>query len=170
MTYEIIFTNGGTAVFQSDYYVHCYQDMQQLANDVKAYIAANGDTYGWEGHEPEHRISDEEYFEHAPNGGYMAINEDDELSEYAETSWRNVYDFVAAMQGRNIIIKADIENNAEEFWEAFEKEYPSIAHDVCNGYAKVDTITWQKLQQLPGFSNGPSYAKNALIAQVSLRT
>jgi len=61
-------------------------------------------------------------------------------------------------------IKADDENYAEAFWVAFNSHYPTIAEQVRKGEAIVDNATWKKIQQLDGFSDGPSYAQNDLVA------
>jgi hypothetical protein len=62
-----------------------------------------------------------------------------------------------------ITIKADDENNAETFWNAFDESYPEIANQVRNGEATVDAETWEKIKNLEGFSDGPSYAQDALL-------
>jgi hypothetical protein len=63
----------------------------------------------------------------------------------------------------DVIIRVDDENYAEAFWVAFNSDYPAIAAMVRNGEAVVDQATWQAIQQLDGFSNGPAYAPNALV-------
>jgi hypothetical protein len=62
-----------------------------------------------------------------------------------------------------VTIQADDENNAEVFWAAFDAAYPELAQQVRNGGATVDAATWQAIQELDGFSDGPDYAPTALV-------
>jgi methylphosphotriester-DNA--protein-cysteine methyltransferase len=64
---------------------------------------------------------------------------------------------------KQVTIKADFENNAETFWAAFDEAYPEIANQVREGGATVDSATWRAIQSLEGFSDGPSYARDALM-------
>ena len=63
-----------------------------------------------------------------------------------------------------VTIKADFENNAETFWAAFAKAFPAVANQVRGGKATIDGATWEAIQALEGFSDGPSYAPNALVS------
>lgn len=63
-----------------------------------------------------------------------------------------------------ITIKADMENNADTFWAAFDEAYPEVADAIRkNDFATVDQATWDAIQNLEGFSDGPAYARNALL-------
>jgi len=99
--FEIIFDNGGGATLQVgffDDYVHHYDDMAQLAQDVAALVGGT-DVSDWEGNEPECLITDDEYFKHSPNGGYTALDQDNYLdADNAESGWNNVRHFAEAIQ------------------------------------------------------------------------
>lgn len=63
-----------------------------------------------------------------------------------------------------IAVRADHENNAEEWWDALRQQYPRFAdtfmrHDV----AVIRSELWDVLAALPGFSDGPEYAPTALL-------
>lgn len=63
-----------------------------------------------------------------------------------------------------IIIQADQENNAEEFWAELDTAFPKVAQQLReSGQVTVDQATWDAIQNLSGFSDGPSYARNALL-------
>lgn len=54
--FNLFFDGGGNILLQSPRYVHSYDDPAQAADDVKAMLAGdNGD--GWDGHEPECRMT-----------------------------------------------------------------------------------------------------------------
>lgn len=97
ISYEIIFDNGGNATLQTESYCHQYSDMQQLASDVRNLIAC-GDTSDWDGNETESRISDEDYQEHAQDGGYKCITDVANLGDHNETNWENVREFCNAIK------------------------------------------------------------------------
>lgn len=64
----------------------------------------------------------------------------------------------------NVKITADLENNAETFWDALSESFPEIAAQLREAdTAVVDEKTWAAIQSLPGFDAGPDYARNALI-------
>lgn len=63
-----------------------------------------------------------------------------------------------------ITVKPDDENNAVEFWEALAEQFPAIAKELRdNNQASIDAETWNAIQSLKGFRDGPDYARNALI-------
>lgn len=55
-------------------------------------------------------------------------------------------------------IKAIDENNPPEFWAAMDELFPEIADLVREGDATVDPGTWDAIQRLEGFDEGPVYA------------
>jgi hypothetical protein len=94
---KIIFDNAGLATLQTESYTHRYFDMRELAIDVQSLIDGDDSTL-WDGNESENRISDEEYWANVTNGGYRCIDDSDDLDDYADSSWINIRDFVAAMK------------------------------------------------------------------------
>ena len=61
-------------------------------------------------------------------------------------------------------IMADAENNSNLFWDNFDRMLPAIRRR----FRRSDTIQvtpeeWAKIQKIPGFADGPEYAKAALI-------
>jgi hypothetical protein len=61
-------------------------------------------------------------------------------------------------------IMADMECNADQFWDNFREQFPVLAIEF--DYANVVTVdreTWSKIQMAPGFCEGPEYAREALI-------
>ena len=63
-----------------------------------------------------------------------------------------------------VTVEADMENNAEAFWAALGEQFPSVASELrSNGTARVSEQDWLAIQNLEGFSNGPDYARDALI-------
>ena len=62
-----------------------------------------------------------------------------------------------------IIITADEENNAETFWSEFDSAYPEIADQVREGAATIDNATWDAIQKLAGFADGPEYARTPFV-------
>lgn len=68
------------------------------------------------------------------------------------------------MTERYKAIRIDDENNAEAFWEAIDDQYPTISASLRrNGHAIVSYKVYQALASLPGFSDGPEHARDALI-------
>jgi hypothetical protein len=68
------------------------------------------------------------------------------------------------MTTAQITIKADDENNAETFWAALDQQYPAVAKALReSGEIAVTPELFGSLKQLPGFSDGPSYAPTALV-------
>jgi hypothetical protein len=62
-------------------------------------------------------------------------------------------------------IYADQENNAERFWDNFDKLFPVAAcHIRRDGYALVTDEQWSDIKKIRGFAEGPEYAKDALVA------
>jgi hypothetical protein len=97
--YEIVFDNGGGATLQThDGKIAInYSDMRQLAHDARAIV--NGETAeGWDGIDPEHFISDEEYDKNASNGGYYALQLDPQYRhnwpDPDDTGWNNLSAFL----------------------------------------------------------------------------
>ena len=62
-----------------------------------------------------------------------------------------------------VTVRADDENNANEFWGEFDEQFPEIAKQVRKGITTVSVKTWEAIQQLAGFSDGPSHARDALL-------
>ena len=98
-SYEIVFDNGGGATLQThDGKIAInYSDMRKLAEDAKE--IDNGETADfWEGNNPDHFITDEEYDKHAPNGGYFALQLDPEYRhnwpDPEQIGWNNVAEFL----------------------------------------------------------------------------
>ncbi len=86
-------------------------------------------------------------------------NWDEALAQHSEIDIIEGYAVV-----RGLWIKDDGENNAEEFWGELSDAYPRIAKALRrDGRALVYASDWEQIQQLRGFSDGPSYAANALL-------
>jgi len=67
---------------------------------------------------------------------------------------------------QTIEITADSENNAEEFWFEFDYLFPVVSETIrSNGFAIVSPVEWDAIKSIKGFSEGPEYAKDALIEQ-----
>jgi hypothetical protein len=62
-----------------------------------------------------------------------------------------------------ITIKADDENNADLFWVNLDKAMPEIADQLRSGEVEVNAETWEEIQKIEGFADGPSYAPQALF-------
>jgi hypothetical protein len=63
-----------------------------------------------------------------------------------------------------IAVRVDDENNADEWWGALREKYPAFAASLeKNGAAVIKDTLWDALTMLPGFADGPEYAKYALI-------
>ena len=98
--FEIFFHNNGSATFQTAEFVHCYDDMDQMAADFVEY-QKTGNTSEWEGNEPEFRVAYSSETER--NGGYLCVTDgcwadlDDERGGY------NVSRFVAALEATGYI-------------------------------------------------------------------
>ena len=100
--YEIIFDNGGGATFQTSDYCHHYSDMKQLATDVASFLESD-DTSDWEGNEPGHFVSDEDYRVAAENGGLKCVTD---WKDAKDTGWLNERDFLWEMV--RLLPEADI--------------------------------------------------------------
>lgn len=63
-----------------------------------------------------------------------------------------------------VAIQVDQENNAEQFWEELREYHENLAdalgRDDC---AIVKKEIWEAIKALPGFSDGPDYARDALL-------
>jgi len=102
LTGTLIFDNGGSLTLQlNNTYAHWYQNMNQAAEDLKAYIK-DGNTEGWDGHEEDQLELDPEY-EQIQNGGYRVYSLEDIIAmteeEYVNSGWGNVRDFCIAYNG-----------------------------------------------------------------------
>jgi len=121
MNIEIIFDNGGGATLQDrdNNYMHYYQNMDQLANDVID-LKDGGTTLDWDGNEFEEylqiqkdnaedpdEIEEDDIFidpsyDDIRNGGYRVFTIED-LLDYAKNididdiSWGNIRDTVQAL-------------------------------------------------------------------------
>ena len=93
--YEIIFDNGGGATLQTPEFCHHYSDMNHLARDVKALIDGD-DSADWDGDEPDHFIDDDNYRQHAENGGLKCITN---WEDAKDTGWLNEKEFAWAISG-----------------------------------------------------------------------
>ncbi len=63
-----------------------------------------------------------------------------------------------------ITITADDENNGDVFFCELREKFPSIAATLCtSGTCDVTREEWSAIQKLEGFSDGPDYAKSALV-------
>jgi hypothetical protein len=61
-------------------------------------------------------------------------------------------------------IYADMEYNAESFWEIFSERFTNICEPIRdNGSSTVTSEEWEAIKQLKGFGDGPSHARFALI-------
>lgn len=60
-------------------------------------------------------------------------------------------------------VTIDLENNAEEFFAALAEKYPAIDQQLSDGEAVITDEEWQAIRLLPGFANGPDYAREALV-------
>lgn len=63
-----------------------------------------------------------------------------------------------------IAVRVDGENNAARWWDALDATYPDFARSLRrNDVAVIDSSLWHELAALPGFEDGPDYARCALI-------
>ena len=62
-----------------------------------------------------------------------------------------------------VTIEVDYENNAKVFLPVFKKQFPEIDSQLDRGKAQVDRATWNEIQKIKGFRDGPAYAPTALI-------
>lgn len=64
-------------------------------------------------------------------------------------------------------VRVDEENNAELWWAELDAAYPEIAKSLrrngCAVFHSGPGQVWDKLAALPGFSDGPEHARDALI-------
>ncbi len=60
-------------------------------------------------------------------------------------------------------ITADVENFAELFWSNLDEQMPELADKLRRGSVAVDSKTWEAVQAMEGFADGPAYAPTALI-------
>lgn len=65
---------------------------------------------------------------------------------------------------QSVTITADHENNAEIFWNNFQDAFQDLAHLLGAGNTvTISREKWVKIQAIPGFSDGPEFARGALI-------
>ena len=65
----------------------------------------------------------------------------------------------------SVLVRADEDNNAEEFWGELDAAFHDVAEQLReSGVARVTAADWEAIRKLPGFSDGPDYAPDALIA------
>ena len=63
-----------------------------------------------------------------------------------------------------VTIQIDMENTAETFWGEMEAAFPSLCESLRqNDQATVSPETWEAIQKLEGFADGPAYARTALL-------
>lgn len=63
-----------------------------------------------------------------------------------------------------VTITADMENNAETFWNNFRIEFPDLAMLLGAGNTiTVNRKKWEKIKKISGFCDGPDYAREAII-------
>ena len=99
-TVEVYFDNGGSATLQvtDEQYCHSYEDMEQLAEDIKI-LASGENTNSWDGNEWGERGEMEKNVEADRNGagiwfvGSELLEKDDK-----EMGWANADGFFSAMK------------------------------------------------------------------------
>jgi hypothetical protein len=70
------------------------------------------------------------------------------------------------MNFTEIKIRIEEENNAEEFWGNLDESHPEIADKLRrDGETVVGADTWEAIQNLEGFADGPDHAQTALVAE-----
>jgi len=99
LTGTLIFDNGGGLTLQlNNTYAHWYQNMNQAAEDLKAYIKDKNTEY-WDGNEEESMELNPQY-DQIQNGGYRVYSLEDIVfiteEEYMDSGWGNVRDFCIA--------------------------------------------------------------------------
>ncbi len=87
---------------------------------------------------------------------------DNALAQHSET---DIVDGFAVVEGT--WVDADDEFNADGFWFAFRQAFPNTAANVASGRTLLSTQLWEKIQSLPGFSDGPPHARNAIVSGFS---
>lgn len=77
--FDLIFDNGGGITLQTDDYCHHFNGRECEAAEAVGDLLAPGDpdskTWGWEGNEPEHRVTYDAETE--GNGGYRWVTDND---------------------------------------------------------------------------------------------
>lgn len=75
--------------------------------------------------------------------------------------------FVSGKVVPAICVAVDDENNAEEFWDNFRESMPVWAKVLSNTEAgesvQVPVSVWEEIQKIEGFSDGPDYARTAIM-------
>ena len=67
---------------------------------------------------------------------------------------------------KTIKIHIDEENNAEQFWGNLDESHPEIADNLRrDGNAIIAAETWEAIQNLDGFADGPDHAQTALTSE-----
>jgi hypothetical protein len=68
------------------------------------------------------------------------------------------------MPGKWVAVVVDAENPAGEWWDALRGAYPNLARALeGDGHAIIETAVWRALESLPGWDDGPVYARNPLV-------
>ena len=63
-----------------------------------------------------------------------------------------------------IAVEVDQENNADLWWSECRKKFPRFAQALADhDHAVIEDSLWHALADLPGFADGPDYARTALI-------
>ena len=69
-----------------------------------------------------------------------------------------------ATKQETVRITDDCEFNAEKFWDNFRSQFPVEASWIMFGAScEMDIATWEEVQKIDGFGDGPSHAPHALI-------
>ena len=97
-SYKIILDNGGGITLQLGLdYAHYYNDADQAARDLRAYIA-DGTTDGWDGHDEDAATLDPTD-EEIRNGGYRIFTDIANLQSDSDLAWgRNESDLAQALE------------------------------------------------------------------------
>lgn len=104
---KIILDNGGTITLQLGAFAHSYDSERRAAEDLAAWLA-DGDTSGWDGHEPD-EMERNPSGEEIRNGGYRVIRLDRETDTAASLveeirqiagGWGNGEDLAKALESK----------------------------------------------------------------------
>ena len=63
-------------------------------------------------------------------------------------------------------VEVDEENPAEIWWSALEEKYPDLYEALRNSKncgVVLSDAAWEAIEELPGFEDGPEYARTALL-------
>jgi|LSQX01.3.fsa_nt_gb hypothetical protein len=132
-----IFDNGGGLTLQLGNFAHYYNDMALAAENYKDYIQSDGDTTGWEGHEPEAADFEPDY-QDIRNNGYKVMDKSDIDAAVADPDYEpwgvNAELFIEAVKSNyyyegigectSQVYKLDANN-----WEDAKKEAFEFMHE-----------------------------------------